>query len=95
MNLTDAGFASRFALAGGTRTWRVGTRAAFASLPALGDLLCKDRVDVGVRPVGHEAEPLSSAWSSSWRTSARVFSWANALEAMPADASGIMERLNT
>jgi hypothetical protein len=31
--------------------------------------------------------PLSSAWMRSWRTSARVFSCADALEAMPVDAS--------
>ena len=30
--------------------------------------------------------PLSSAWTGSWRTSARVFSCADALEAMPVDA---------
>jgi hypothetical protein len=31
--------------------------------------------------------PLSSDWTRSWRTSARVFSCADALEAMPVDAS--------
>src|ERR1700694_1670340 len=54
--LTGAGFACRFALAGGARTRHVGTRAAFALLLELGCLLRKDRVDVGVRRVGHETQ---------------------------------------
>src|SRR5579864_2131234 len=56
MTLTDAGFACRFSLAGGARTRHAGTRAAFALLLELGCLLRKDRVDVGVRRVGHETQ---------------------------------------
>src|ERR1700688_3155333 len=54
--LTGAGFACRFALAGGARTRDVGTRAAFALLFEAGDLLCKDRADVGIRCIGHETQ---------------------------------------
>src|SRR5260370_24339074 len=47
ITLTNAGFASCFALAGGARTRHVGTRAAFALLLEAGDLLCEDRADIG------------------------------------------------
>src|SRR5258708_31397899 len=56
MTFSGAGFACRFALAGGARTRHVGTRAAFALLLEAGGLLCEDRADVGIRCIGHEAQ---------------------------------------